>query len=170
MNSLSCIREGWGLNGESCSTVKQQKIKSVSTSAAVLLFWCAPGHAPGLDGPHYQSDFWILPLLPVIEGQAISPVCLVVSSKFIGVFLSLSFDNQERHQALHVLWSRTKDSQHSRLHFAQTRTRWPWLAAMPAYRLSAKAERHLSAAAVDDKEFTAKACVCTVLLTDAYEN
>lgn len=104
---------------------------------------------------------FILPLPPVIE--AISPVFLVLSCKFIGVFLSLSSENQERHQARHVLWSQRKDSQHSRLHVAQTGTRWPWSAAMPAYRLSAKTERHLSAAAVADKEFKAKACVCTVL-------
>lgn len=51
MDSLSCIHEGLGLNGESCSTMKQQK--SASAAAAVLLFWCAPG----LDGPRYQSDF-----------------------------------------------------------------------------------------------------------------
>lgn len=130
-----------------------------SRRSAVLLFWCAENQKVLHWMVPVTSLTCVLPLPPVIE--AISPVFLVLSCKFIGVFLSLSSENQERHQARHVLWR--KDSQHSWLHVAQTGTRWPWSAAMPAYRLSAKTERHLSAAAVADKEFKAKACVCTVL-------
>lgn len=133
-----------------------------SRRSAVLLFWCAENQ---------KVLHWMVPVtsLTCVHSAVASwhwshqSCFLVLSCKFIGVFLSLSLENQERHQARHVLWSRRKNSQHSRLHVAQTRTRWPWSAAMPAYQLSVKTERHLSAAAVADKEFKAKACVCTVL-------